>query len=40
VPAAPPREPVKPVIYPNKEAAKDAFKQLLRDHEVPAEVRR
>jgi hypothetical protein len=28
-PAAPPREPSKPVIYPNKEAAKEAFKQLL-----------
>lgn len=24
-----PREPVKPVVYPNKEAAKEAFKQLL-----------
>lgn len=24
-----PKEPVKPVVYPNKEAAKEAFKQLL-----------
>lgn len=24
-----PREPSKPVVYPNKEAAKEAFKQLL-----------
>jgi hypothetical protein len=28
-PPAAPREPSKPVVYPNKEAAKEAFKQLL-----------
>eukprot|EP00878_Enallax_costatus_P007972 GHUV01008338.1.p1 GENE.GHUV01008338.1~~GHUV01008338.1.p1 ORF type:complete len:419 (+),score=115.06 GHUV01008338.1:42-1259(+) len=32
------REPVKPIIYPTKEAAKEAFKELLSDFAVPAEA--
>lgn len=32
------REPVKPIIYPTKEAAKEAFKELLTDFDVPAEA--
>jgi pre-mRNA-processing factor 40 len=37
-PSAAPKEPQKPIVYPNKEAAKEAFKQLLQDFDVPPEA--
>lgn len=37
-PPAAPKEPAKPIVYPNKEAAKEAFKQLLQDFDVPPEA--
>eukprot|EP00879_Flechtneria_rotunda_P008532 GHRR01008939.1.p1 GENE.GHRR01008939.1~~GHRR01008939.1.p1 ORF type:complete len:656 (+),score=305.57 GHRR01008939.1:244-1968(+) len=33
-----PKEPTKPIIYPTKEAAKEAFKELLTEYSVPAEA--
>lgn len=36
--AAAAREPAKPIVYPTKEAAKEAFKNLLADFDVPAEA--
>jgi hypothetical protein len=29
-------EPAKPIVYASKEAAKEAFKQLLTDFDIPA----
>ncbi|KAF6257845.1 hypothetical protein COO60DRAFT_1701643 [Scenedesmus sp. NREL 46B-D3] len=32
------QEPAKPIVYPTKEAAKEAFKALLTDFDIPAEA--
>lgn len=38
LPGPPRGEPAKPIVYPNKEAAKEAFKALLQDYDVPPEA--